>query len=239
MPDKNQILDQIKKTAIKNGGTPLGHRKFETVTGIRRTDWFGKYWVKWSEALVEAGLEPNEKNKGYGETNLLEILAHFTRRLGHYPVTGDYLMESRRNIGFPNESTFRKIGSKEMRIKKLLGFCQSKSEFNDVVGLLEMESTSEDNDLLVNQRTDTDGFVYLIKFGKYHKIGRTDEVGRRSKEIGIQLPEKTVLIHSIRTDDPSGIESYWHRRFADKRNNGEWFSLGIEDIRAFKKRRFM
>ena len=67
------------------------------------------------------------------------------------------------------------------------------------------------------------GYVYLIKMGKYHKIGMTKSVGRREYELNLQLPERTELVHAIPTDDPAGIEEYWHKRFVAKNTNGEWF----------------
>lgn len=78
-----------------------------------------------------------------------------------------------------------------------------------------------------------------MKSGRFYKLGRTNHVGRRHWELGIQLPEKLNLIHSIATDDPVGIEKYWHERFADRRANGEWFELTKADIDAFKRRKFM
>ena len=86
---------------------------------------------------------------------------------------------------------------------------------------------------------DTMGFVYLLKSGRFYKIGRSNASGRREYELGIQLPEKATIVHRISTDDPVGIENYWHRRFDSLRKNGEWFALSIAEVRVFKRRKFM
>jgi len=52
------------------------------------------------------------------------------------------------------------------------------------------------------------GIVYLIKSGRFYKIGRSNSIGRREYDLGIQLPERAKTIHVIRTDDPTGIEAY-------------------------------
>lgn len=84
--DKNHILNEIRRTAESNGGIPLGKQRFLTETGIRESDWAGKFWVKWSDAVREAGFEPNVKQAALDKDWLLEKLAEFVRELGHYPV---------------------------------------------------------------------------------------------------------------------------------------------------------
>ena len=83
------------------------------------------------------------------------------------------------------------------------------------------------------------GFVYLMKSGNYYKLGRSNAAGRREYELSIQMPEKLTTIHTIRIDDPVGIEAYWHQRFEGKLKNGEWFDLNTADVNAFKRRKFM
>ena len=65
----------------------------------------------------------------------------------------------------------------------------------------------------------------MLRLGKHYKIGKSFSVPRRHKEIAIELPEKPDVIHVITTDDPTGIEAYWHKRFDEKHTNGEWFAL--------------
>ena len=51
---KLYILQEITRTTKANGGTPLRMLQFESKTGIRRYDWFGVYWARWSDAIREA-----------------------------------------------------------------------------------------------------------------------------------------------------------------------------------------
>jgi hypothetical protein len=87
--------------------------------------------------------------------------------------------------------------------------------------------------------TDAIGYVYLLKVSRHFKIGRSSSFERRSRQLAIQLPERAETVHVIRTDDPVGIELYWHRRFEAKRKNGEWFELSAEDVKAFRRRKLM
>lgn len=238
--DKQHILSEIRRLAKENGGTAPGRLAIQRASGIRESDWLGKHWVRWSDALREAGLAPNQFQSAYEDEELLEPLIGFIRELGHYPVRAELLFESRRNPAFPNEKTLRRLGSKGELAALVVERYGTKPGFEDVVAICTpLAAPAKPASVPEKMNTENDGVVYLLKSGRYFKIGRTNSAGRRERELAIQLPEKASTVHVISTDDPPGIEAYWHRRFADRRKNGEWFELTVQDVKAFRRRKFM
>jgi len=236
---KDHILQEIRRTAEANGGAPLGRSRFKQETGIREADWYGKHWRSWGEAVTEAGLAPNEWQAALPEDDLIVKLIGLIRELEHFPVEAEVKMKARRDSDFPSHNVFARWGGKAARAKKVSEYCSRVGDHDDVVALCDpiaeaAKETEPDGDVEVA----TVGFVYLLKCGRFYKIGHTNSVGRREYELAIQMPERAEVIHRIKTDDPRGIEEYWHKRFADTRMNGEWFDLSPADVSAFRRRRF-
>lgn len=242
MVEKSYILAEIRRTARENGGVPLGRQAFLKETGIRQTDWYGKHWARWGDAINEAGLKPNKLNEAIPDDVLLRYVAELTRELGHFPTAGEMRLKCRQVAGCPHNATFEKFGSRAELAGLVAEFCTATGGWDDVLPVCLARAEQQSVHAPVPSQAfekDTFGSVYLLRSGKFYKIGKTNCLGRREREVALQLPERTVRVHEIRTDDPSGIESYWHRRFQTKHKNGEWYELDHEDVEAFKRRRFM
>jgi hypothetical protein len=237
---KQHILEEIRRTANANGGVALGHAKFYQETGIKKSDWFGKYWARWGDALKEAGFVPNELQSAYDDSFLLGKYAELVRELKRIPASGDLRLKARADQTFPSHNTFERFGSKSQLIERLKKYCQACDGFEEVIQLCGKFAPSNSGKAEeIYPSDETIGYVYLGKSGRFYKVGKTNSPARRESELAIQLPEKLTTVHVIKTDDPSGIEAYWHRRFAAKRKNGEWFDLSAADVSAFKRRKFM
>jgi hypothetical protein len=241
---KSHILDEIKRTAVENNGSPLGRARFEAETGIKDSDWIGIFWARWSDALIEAGFEPNAFQGARDEDELLECLSRLARDLGHFPVANEIKLRARTEPGFPWHNTFSRLGRKHDLAIRLREFALSQDDGEVAAYCDEVISSHRGHEssstIKVNHGPASEhGYVYMLKSGRFFKIGRSNAVGRREHELAIQLPEKAKIVHSIKTDDPVGIENYWHNRFSDRRMNGEWFDLSAIDVAAFKRRKFM
>ena len=238
---RDDILEEIRRTAVANGGRPLGRASFFSQTGIRESDWSGRFWARWNDALKDAGFAPNSMKTRRDDAEVLERFAELARELGKLPVSSELRLKRRVDRTFPSEKTFERFGRKQQFLTHLFKYCSESSRYSSLLPLILAGRTEENlDDTKQGLSSDTiEGFVYLVKMGKHFKIGKTFSVPRRHRELGLELPEKLKPIHSIRTDDPTGIEVYWHRRFAAKCTNGEWFALSPKDVSAFKKRKFM
>lgn len=235
---KEEILKEILKEAKNNNSIPLGTKRFEEKTGIKPYDW-QKYWPRFGDAQQEAGFSPNKFLKTpYEDSYLLEKFIFLMRELKKWPTKGEIVVKHNANINFPDDSLFyNRFGTKTAIAQKVLKYATEK-KYLDIVKICQkiLEKHEDINELSETFKENRKiGFVYLAKSGPDYKIGRTIEMDRRSYEIGIKLPNGFQLIHEIKTDDPEGVEAYWHKRFASKRKRGEWFSLKITDVKAFKR----
>lgn len=234
MISKRDILNAIRKTAKENGGKPLGIARFAKETGIKAYEW-KRYWARFGDAQKEAGLLPNQLQSAYDDEFLFEKVISIIRKLGKFPTYDDLRVERNHDNELPDRKVFAKFGSVQELTRKIFQYSTNKNGYEDIIqlcGPILQKSSKEESGC---EEDISIGEVYLFKSGRYYKIGKTDNTVRRGNELRIQLPEKMDLIHSIKTDDPSGVETYWHRRFESKRMQGEWFDLNATDVKAFKR----
>lgn len=79
------------------------------------------------------------------------------------------------------------------------------------------------------------GYVYLIQSPTGHyKIGRTKNPFNRMRTFEVKLPFEIEYVCLLSTTNMYELETRLHRQFADKRVNGEWFTLSSEDVEIIK-----
>lgn len=236
--DKEHILAEVKRLADERSGRAPGREAFARATGVKVSDWYPHIWLRWGDALAEAGYAPNRLQTKVGDEVLIEKYIGLVRELGRVPVEGEIRRKAREDESFPAHTAFNRFGGKDKLIDAVTAYCRKTPGFEDVlalcVALSKILVPSSAANRKHEQKVATE-FVYLMKSGPHYKIGRTNSVGRRGSELAIKIPIPPTTIHRIETDDPVGVEAYWHRRFAEKRGEGEWFALSLEDVKAFKR----
>jgi hypothetical protein len=243
--DKDFILQEIIRTAKENKGTPLGQAKFAKETGIGKQDWQGKYWVRWGDAVTEAGYSPNKMVTAYDEDWLINKIIFFIRETGKFPTSGDFRLKAYTTQGFPHDGTiYNHFKSQSVLANSIINYCENMDEFVDVKDICIKYLNSSRQNIANSSKISEDnadyGYVYLMKSGRFYKIGKSKNVEMRNYNLGLILPEEINILHKIKTDDPDGIENYWHNRFKEKRKGqSEWFALSTSDIADFKRRKFM
>jgi Meiotically Up-regulated Gene 113 (MUG113) protein len=232
---KESILSAYSDLVKANVGRPVGERIFTRETGISRYYWQGGHWRSWSAFQADAGHTPNRPTQKIPDETVLKAFVQLAVEQGNIPSEADLMLKRKADPSFPNKLCFRRWGDRPALLAKVTEYCSGREDLAPVLELLHGSSIGLDHRLEASR---IKGFVYLLRSGKHYKLGRSNAVGRRLRELAIQLPEKPNTVHVIETDDPQGIEQYWHTRFEQRRKGGEWFELTPEDVGAFKKRRF-
>jgi Meiotically up-regulated gene 113 len=234
---RDGIIDEIRRLAARDSGQPPGQGVFAKESGIAAHKWRGVYWARWGDALKDAGFQPNEWASKSDTQAILMKFAELTLDSGSIPTKSEIDLMRRQDNSIPSSKfIISHFGGKNGLAQALLDLAVSDERFSALSDIVVAKPPAK---LAISSAASTiDGWVYLIKSGDNFKIGRSDNLERRVKQISIALPEAANLFHAIQTDDPVGIEEYWHKRFADQRLNGEWFKLTKSDIAAFKRRKF-
>jgi hypothetical protein len=160
--DKQHIIEEIKRTAESNGGQPLGKDRFSSETGIQMSDWYGKHWARWGDALIEAGYEPNKFRGAYNDDWVIERFISLIRELGRFPVSGELRIKAKQDKGFPAHNVFNRLGKKSELAYKILKYCRKREGFNDIVRICEPIADTAKADSSVSTEQTEIGYVYLM-----------------------------------------------------------------------------
>jgi len=237
--DRQHILAQIRGTAAANGGAALGKARFMQETGIKESDWRGVHWERWSDAVLEAGLQPLAPTAPADTATVLSQLAGLVRRLGRFPTLAELRAERAADPAFPSGGAFERLGSKVELMDRLRAHCRTAEGLGDVPGILDFSQRAERSETApIPDSTADDAYVYLLQSGKHYRLARTETLERSDFEAA-QAALGAKPVHSVRTDDPDGILGYWQLRFAPRKTSGEWYALGADELLAFKRRKFM
>ena len=253
--NKEWYGSKIQEIAKENGGRPPGAELFYSSTGTKESGWRRKTWNEWNswgDVLEEFGFPRGKFIVGLDRGTILGQIASYIQSLDppRYPVQDELIRAKRRGFEIPSGGAIRRqFRDRDELVRALVEFCEGKGEFSTALQICRgvapvgrgpiFEEGPEES----AGSKSSPGWVYLIKAQAAYKIGFSRAPYRRAAEIANQSAAGAELVHKIETDDPEGIEEYWHRRFASKRLNGinklssEWFALTADDVKAFKRRK--
>ena len=234
---KDSILKLLREIAEVEGGD-VSMRRFIAMSGIKEKQILGVHWPTWNDAKREAGLETQAfARERLQDDSLIPAIARLMSTLGRWPTENELRLAKKQDSKVPSTKVFRRLLNDRNFLRKLHTHCEA---IPNEEGLLSAISDKLRDSLLEDSiSVTTVGYVYMMRSGRRYKIGFTTSPSRRHREVRLDLPDRTDLVHSIETDDPRGIEAYWHNRFANQRvRDTEFFELSAADVAAFKKRKF-
>jgi hypothetical protein len=233
MSTAEQIIVRLKEAVDRNGGQPPSSRSFLKEAGLNQRDLIRAGWPTYGALLKSQGFQPAVMKRGFTDDEVFRPLAELTVRLGHFPTQSEREVERHRNPAFPSSEAYLRRGRRAMLEHALRAWCEATHDFSELVPKLKQAAGAAQIPGPIVK-----GYVYMLRDGN---SGKRVKIGKESVEGARQAAAATWLgnpraIHRIATDDPDGIEEYWHERFkkAGKHVVRELFDLLPSDIAAFK-----
>lgn len=78
-------------------------------------------------------------------------------------------------------------------------------------------------------------WLYVLKCGEFYKIGVSNWVEKRVKQIQNGNPYKVEVIIKYHYENSYYLEKLFHQKFFRKNTGGEWFKLSKKEILEIKK----
>jgi hypothetical protein len=122
--NRQHILAEIQRIALDSGGQAPGMQGFERTTGIKKSDWYPHLWLRWGDALVEAGYAPNIFQTRASDEFFIEKYIGFVRELGRVPLDGGIRRKARSDASCPSHSAFYRFGGKQKLLAVLAAHCR-------------------------------------------------------------------------------------------------------------------
>jgi len=237
---QDEVHAQIRRLASQRGGK-LSMRAFFSETGVsdqwlRTQPWF----AGWNDLMSRLGIEPQQfSNARIPLGELAKSVASLSVELGKWPTEDDIRRARRRDPSFPGLDAIRPFRRSGALAATVVAIADEQPALHAARSYAEPHLVREPAEVDEHTSARIQGYVYMIRSGRRYKIGKSTDPSRRFREVKLELPEEAHQIHAIPTDDPAGIEAYWHRRFAAKRvRSTEFFELSAEDVRAFRRRAY-
>jgi hypothetical protein len=164
--EKKQILDMIRRIAEADSGKAPGSQRFESEAGVKKADWYPKYWLRWGDAVREAGCESNLFSTSYDPEVLIRKYIDLIRELQSFPIEGQLMVKRKGDKTFADRSAFKRLGPKSQRAARVLEYCRTHEGFEDIVPFCAQAITVRPLDA---GEESTEGhsleYVYLVRHG--------------------------------------------------------------------------
>jgi hypothetical protein len=139
MAMRDTILQEIRRLASTNGGQAPGQKSFFKETAIAPHQWRGRYWARWGDALIEAGMRPNDRKVKLDSDAVLNGVIAGVRHFGRFPTRDELSIYRHSNHDIPSDITIKRhFGQREELIAALIKRATEDPRYADIAPLLPM-----------------------------------------------------------------------------------------------------